>query len=293
MQDFRMNTFLTVCRFLNYTKAAEALNITQPAVSQHIHYLEEHYEVKLFCYEGKKLRLTEAGSVLRNAATTMKHDEMILCEQLKMGGRLKLFFGATLTIGDFVLPTKLARFLINNPETEALMLVDNTETLLKRIDTGELDFAVVEGYFRKAEYDYKIYSREHYIAVCSTSFVFQQEPKTVSDLFGERIILRELGSGTREIFERYMKERNCSVMDFQHIIEIGSISAIKLLVASGCGITFLYEAAVEKELKSGTLRRIPLSDFDVYNSFTLVWRKNSIYDERYLKIFDELLLSNS
>lgn len=110
MQDFRMETFLMVCRFLNYTNAAKALNITQPAVSQHIRFLEDHYKVKLFLYEGKKLRLTEAGAMLYNAATTMKHDEVILSEQLKTSGRLKLIFGATLTIGDFVLPEKLIRF---------------------------------------------------------------------------------------------------------------------------------------------------------------------------------------
>jgi len=130
MQDFRMETFLTVCRFLNYTNAAKALNITQPAVSQHIHLIEEHYKVKLFYYEGKKLRLTEAGILLRNAATTMRHDEIILSEQLKIGGRLKFVFGATLTIGDFVMPEKLAHYMIKEQEAEVRMLVDNTETLL-------------------------------------------------------------------------------------------------------------------------------------------------------------------
>ncbi len=289
MQDFRMNTFLTVCNLLNYTKAAELLHITQPAVSQHIRYLEEHYDVKLFCYEGKKLHLSEAGTILRNAATTMRHDELILSEQLKAGNRLRFVFGTTLTIGDFLLPTKLIRFLGNNPDAGVSVLVDNTQTLLRKIDTGELDFAIVEGYFHKAEYDYKIYSRERYIAICSPSFVFKHRPDTVSDLFAEPLILREKGSGTREIFERYLHERNHSPSDFQHIIEIGSISAIKQLVASDCGISFLYEAAVKQELDRGTLCQIPLLDFDVYNDFTFVWRKNSIYHKRYLEIFHELL----
>jgi LysR family transcriptional regulator, transcriptional activator of the cysJI operon len=292
MQDFRMETFLMVCRFLNYTNAAKALNITQPAVSQHIRFLEEHYKVKLFLYEGKKLRLTEAGAMLYNAATTMKHDEVILSEQLKTSDRLKLIFGATLTIGDFVLPEKLIRFLKSDQDAEIRMLVGNTETLLKKINTGELDFAVVEGYFYKAEYDYKIYSRQRYIAVCGGAYVFKQHPRSVDDLFCERIILREPGSGTREILERYLEGRNCSVRDFQQRMEIGSISAIKLLVSAGCGITFLYEAAVRQELQNGTLREIPLADFDVYNNFSMVWRKGSIFDDRYIKVFDDFLLKN-
>lgn len=290
MQDFRMETFLTVCRLLNYTKAAEALHITQPAVSQHIRFLEGYYGVKLFCYEGKKLSLTKAGVLLRNAATTMKHDELILREHLKTGERLEFVFGATLTIGDFVLPEKLARYLEKKPEAKIRMLVDNTETLLTKINTGELDFAVIEGYFHKAEFDYKVYSRELYVAVCSAFSPFTRAPRTVSDLFSQRIILREPGSGTREIFERYLEGRNYSVHDFRRSMEVGSISAIKSLVAAGCGITFLYEAAARRELEDGTLRRIPLTDFQVYNNFTLVWRKNSIFDERYLKIFEEFLV---
>jgi DNA-binding transcriptional LysR family regulator len=293
MQDFRMETFLKVCEFMNFTRASEVLHITQPAVSQHIRILEEHYQSKLFRYEGKKLCLTEAGLLLRNAATTMRHDELLLSEQLKTDGRLHFVFGATLTIGDFVLPEKLSRFLEKEPKAKVKMLVDNTQTLLGKIDTGELDFAVIEGYFHKAEYEYKLYSRQSYIAVCGASYPLSQKSLSVSDLFGECIILREQGSGTREILERHLEEHNYSVQDFKKTLEIGSINAIKTLVAAGCGLTFLYEAAVEQELENGTLRKIPLSDFDVYNNFTMVWRKHSIFDDRYLKIFDEFLLDNT
>ena len=289
MQDFRMETFLTVCRCMNFTNAARELHITQPAVSQHIRWLEEQYQVKLFYYEGKKLRLTESGVFLRNAAITMKHDDIVLKEQLKTGGEIPFVFGATLTIGDFVLPERLAHFLENDPDTELRMLVDNTQALLTKINRGDLDFAVIEGYFHKAEYEYQVWSRQHYVAVCSRSYEFERPPQTLSDLFSERILLREQGSGTREILERNMAERNYSVRDFRRMAEIGSISAIKTIAAAGGGITFLYEAAVRRELENGVLLRIPLTDFDVYNDFTMVWRKGSIFRDRYRKIFDALL----
>jgi len=118
MQDFRMETFLTVCEHMNYTKAAEALSITQPAVSQHIRYLEEHYGIRLFQYEGKRLHLTNAGQQLRRAAATIKYDEAILCDQMLAGFQRRLIFGATRTIGDFVLPDRLARYIANHPDTE-------------------------------------------------------------------------------------------------------------------------------------------------------------------------------
>jgi LysR family transcriptional regulator, transcriptional activator of the cysJI operon len=289
MQDFRMETFLTVCSYMNFTRAAEALNITQPAVSQHIHVLENYYGVPLFYYKGKKLYLTDAGSTLRSTATTMKHDEITLRDRLKAGKREKLIFGATRTIGDFVIPNILAQYVQESPETEIQMSIDNTKQLLKGINDGKLDFAIIEGYFHTAEFDYKIYSNERYIAVCNRSYPFTCEPKKLSDLFNERIILRESGSGTREIFERHMEERNYSLQDFNKIVEIGSIHAIKALVSAGCGITFLYEAAVKAELESGFLQRIPLADFEISHNFTFVWRKNSIFNDRYLKIFGALL----
>ena len=293
MLDFRMETFLTVCRLMNYTRAAKELHITQPAVSQRIRFIEKYYDVPLFYYEGKKLRLTEAGLLLRDAATTMKHDDLILSGQLKAVGGTKLIFGATLTIGDFVLPEKLARLLEKQQDAEVKMLVDNTETLLRKINQGELDFAVIEGYFHKAEYEYKVCSRQHYVAVCGGDYTFSNTPQTLSDLFGERILLREPGSGTREILERYLAERNYSIRDFLRMSEIGSISAIKSLAAAGCGVTFLYEAAVKRELETGVLRQVPLPDFDVYNNFTMVWRKGSIFNNRYLKLYDDFLSDKS
>ena len=289
MQDFRMETFLTVCRLMNYTHAAQALHITQPAVSLHVRFLEAHYGVKLFDYAGKKLSLTPAGRLLRDAATTLRHDDLILKEHLQNAGRHRLVFGATLTIGDFDLPRRLVRLIRAQPDTEVRMLVDNTQTLLGQINTGALDFAVIEGYYRKSEYEHREVSRQRYVSVCAANHVFAREPCTVQDLLGERVILREPGSGTREIFERYLEERNGSIHDFAHVMEIGSISAIKQLVAADCGITFLYESAVAQELAEGSLCLIPLQDFEVYNHFAMVWRKGSLFDDRYLAIFDELL----
>ena len=288
MQDFRMETFLTASRLLSYTDTARELHITQPAVSQHIRFLEEHYNAKLFHYEGKKLCLTEAGLLLRKAAITMKHDEITLLETLKASPRRKLVFGATRTIGDYFIPDTLIQYLANEQDTDICMLVDNTETLLHKIDSGELDFALVEGYFRKSEYDYKIFSKQKFIAVCGLEYLPDSRNPTIDSLFESCIIVREPGSGTREILERTLNERNSSIADFQRVIEVGSIRAIKSLVSANCGITFLYEAAAAQELREGSLREIPLIDFKRSNSFTMVWRKNSIFREQYLNLYRRL-----
>lgn len=102
MLDFRIYTFLTVCATMNFTKAAEQLHITQPAVSQHIRYLEELYQTKLFVHEGKKIRLSPAGEILLHTATTLKNDENVLFEQMHQPelDAVPLHFGVTMTIGE-------------------------------------------------------------------------------------------------------------------------------------------------------------------------------------------------
>lgn len=289
MLDYRIDTFLAVCQTMNFTKAAEALHISQPAVSQHIHWLEETYGVALFHYEGRKLRLTDAGTRLFHAANNIKNDSATLREQMRTGERERFIFGATQTIGNFVLPERIKAYLLRHPQAEIRMIVDNTESLLHSLDAGDLDFAIIEGYFRKNLYAYKPYSDERFICVCGADDPLAREPQSLSTLFYERLILREPGSGTREILERYLMERNCTIADFDRLLEIGSIGAIKTLVRDNLGITFLYEAAVREELAGGTLREVALSDLNMAHLFTTVWRKNSIYDTDYRRRIAALL----
>ncbi|HJA80567.1 MAG TPA: LysR family transcriptional regulator [Candidatus Mediterraneibacter intestinipullorum] len=286
MLDFRMETFLAVCQCMNFTRASEQLNITQPAVSQHIRFLEKHYNTKLFRYEGKKLMLTGAGEILRNASLTMKHDEISMqSEMQKLEEGTEIRFGATRTVGDMLMGNILEKYLREYPDADIHMVVENTQELLKRLDDGRIDFALVEGFFKKSEYDYQKYSEENYIAVCSPDHPFRKKTASIEDLFGERLLLREEGSGTREVLERYLDSQNLSTADFERTMEAGSLHTIKELTKSGCGITFLYEVAVREELRSGTLIRIPLKDFQVTHEFTFIWRRGSIYADRYREIF--------
>ena len=290
MLDFRVETFLMVCKYQNFTRAAEALHITQPAVSQHIRQLEEDCRVKLFDHRGKRLALTEEGELFLSAAATMQHDAACLQEKLRQmqHKRRRLIFGATLTIGEFVLPARVAAYMGAHPETSIKLVIANTHELLRRVNEGEIDFAVVEGYFEKGEYDSLPYRREPYLAVCSAQQPLSPAPRTVEDLLNERLIVRESGSGTREILERTLEESNRHIRDFADVAEVGSIGAIKSLVAAGCGITFLYETAVQEELRNGSLRVIPLEGFPLFHQFTFLWRKGSVFAEDYREAFAAL-----
>ena len=153
MQDFRMDTFLTVCKYMNYTKAAKELNLTQPAVSQHIHFLEQTYGVELFAHNGKRMELTRAGEILKRSALTMKHDEFHMQEKMRhaAGDVQNYAFGATLSVAEFMITEDLERFILNHPESHIRVEVANTKELLMKLDAGKLDFAIIEGEFPKDE----------------------------------------------------------------------------------------------------------------------------------------------
>ena len=286
MQDFRMETFLAVCRHLNYTRAAEELCITQPAVSLHIRFLEEHYGCRLFESEGRRMTLTSAGRILYSAALTMKHDEGLLRAQMcEASENRRLAFGATVSIGEGALAGWMERFLRKCPQDRVQVTVSNTRTLLRMLDEGSIDFAFVEGYFSRNDYDLVVLSREPFIAVTGSGHFFEKEPTQLEDLLSETVLLREPGSGSREILERALKERQLSPEDFAAQIEVNSIHVIKQLAAEGKGVTFAYRTAVKKELEEGKLREIRLQDFSIEHEFYFIWRKGSIYAQRYREIY--------
>lgn len=290
MFDYRLETFICVCKHLNYTKASEELNITQPAVSQHIHSLEDSYKVKLFTYDKKRLQLTQEGILLLNAATTMKHDDIHLREKLLQVKNYKneLTFGSTFSVCEYILPQHIANYLLNNPDTNVKMVVANTKQLIERINLGEIDFALIEGNFSKSEFDSLLYSKENYIAVCGNDYKFKNDVTSFEDLINEKIILREEGSGTRDIINKFAQEKNIEIDDFVNYIEIGNINTIKYLVKHNLGISFLYEATVIEELKNHELKKIDLNDFNIAHDITFIWRKNSIFKEHYIALYNEL-----
>lgn len=291
MIDFRIDTFIEVCKYLNYTKAAEHLGLTQPAVSQHIRYLENMYETRLFHYNNKKITMTETGKMLLNASMTMKNDEQYLKKAIKEKEKEapSIRFGVTLTVGEYCIPEKVAEYVRNNPGTRIRVMVDNTKELLEDMNRGDIDFAIVEGNFSKDEYDSQLYTRQELVAVCAAGHQFQKKPELLTDLLSETLLLREKRSGGREVLERSLEGKNLTPEDFNNIIEVSSIKTIKELTVRDCGITFLYEAAVEQELKSQTLQKIELTDFQIWHDMMLIWRKGSIFEERYKEMFAEIM----
>jgi DNA-binding transcriptional LysR family regulator len=201
---------------------------------------------------------------------------------------MQFSFGSTLSIGEYVMPEILSHLLTKYPEMKIHMSVANTQVLLERLNKGELDFIVVEGLFDKSEYDSTLFSLEKFIPVCSPKSEFANEEVGFQELTRSRLILRERGSGTREIFENILQKNNYSLHAFEKMIEIGNMAAIKNMVSNGLGITFLFEVAGKREIEDGSLSIINIPGFSEQREFNFVMLKNSFFRERYLIIYELL-----
>lgn len=203
MLDHRMETFLTVCETMNFTKAAAKLHITQPAVSQHIRYLEAAYDIPLFHYKERKLMLTPEGALLYKAGLAMRNDDRELRQRLHHARATSqpIHFGVTKTIGEYVVAPPLSRFLRRHPDAAMTMKIANTEELIRGLEEGDIQFALVEGYFDSEEFEALRYDTVAFVPVTSARHEFPKVPEKLEDLLTERLILREPGSGTRRLLE--------------------------------------------------------------------------------------------
>ncbi|MDD6155047.1 MAG: LysR family transcriptional regulator [Eubacteriales bacterium] len=284
-----MKTFLQVCRDMNYTKAAEHLCITQPAVTHHIKYLEQTYGAQLFTFEGKKLKLTQAGEFLLDSARKIQNDEKFIEERIQaIDGRKVYNFGATLTAAGFFMPERLIRFMKRDRNTHICMVCQNTDELLRELNNGEIDFAVVEGDFPKDKYSYFVMSDEEFIAAAAPEIARKYDGKKTEDMLGERLLLREPKSGTREILEHYLNELGLSIKNFDNVAEIASIAAIRDMTAAGLGVSFVYQAAFSQEIEKGTIAKVNLTDFKIKHPISFIYRKGTIFDDDFREIYRSL-----
>ena len=279
--DQKLQTFLTLCRMMNYRRAADELHLTQPAVTKQIQSLEAQYGVKLFSYDERKLRKTAQGEILERYAIGLQYNDVELERLLAQKPKTLLRIGATKSIGDYILIPEIRRFL-SQPENELSFLVDNTAHLLSQLEAGELDFVILEGIFDKRRYDHFLLREEPYIGICQAGHPWSGREVPLETLFSERLILRESGSGTRNILERELTQQGYTVEAFERRVCISSFKIIRELVAGGCGVSFLYEAVVKDEPAFGHFYCPPLTGVHELN---VVFLKNTgagAYARRFL-----------
>ena len=269
--DQKLETFLTLCKTMHYGRAAELLHLSQPAVSKHIQALEAQYGVRLFTYQARRLQKTREGDLLEQYAFSLRYNEEMLLARLHEKSKTLLRIGATKSIGDYILLPEIRRFLAK-PDQQLHFLVDNTAHLLAKLEDGELDFVVLEGLFDKQRYDFFLLREEPYLGICAADHPFAGKQIPIPDLFSERLILREEGSGTRKILERELTQSGYHVSAFSDCACISSFKLLKELVRENCGISFVYEAVVKDDPRFGRFFCPPLTGAHELN---VVYLKNT------------------
>ena len=275
MLDHRVDTFLLLCQLMNYRKTADALGITQPAVTQQIHFLERKYGCKLFTYQNSRLQKTEAAITLEQYARAIRLQDQYLRDKLSSTVR-ELKIGATKTIGDYVLKEDIQRYL--SKEDHALSLVvDNTKHLLKMLDENELDFAVIEGYFDHSQFDSQLFRKEPFVGICPRNHPFAGKEVSLAELFQETIIHREAGSGTRAILEQKLRGYNESLDRFKRQICISSFPVILDLVKKGFGVSFVYEVLADSD---PDIAKFSIRGEHIVREFNIVYLKHADLQEK-------------
>jgi len=257
---------------MNYRRTAELLNMTQPGVTQHIHFLEKAYNTKFFQYDGKTLSKTHSADLLKRSVERMMAEESALKTAFQTSDEYCLRVGATKTIGEFVILPMAAAFA-EKPENRLDLVIDNTEVLLTMLDDRLLEFALIEGTFDKNRFDHHLFKQEHFMGICPKGHPFSGKCVPLEAIFEETLIVREHGSGTRGILEQLLKDRSFSLDSFKKVMTINSFAAIRYFVASGLGITFAYQPVADAD--SG-LACFELEDVTVVREFNYVYLNRHI-----------------
>ncbi|WP_165916233.1 LysR family transcriptional regulator [Marinisporobacter balticus] len=276
MLFIRQITFYTLAQVKSFTQTAQKLNITQPAVSQHVKYLEEMYGVDLIKKEGRKLCLTEEGKILYEHIGKIFAMERQVSHMLKNQNSIikRYKLGATKTIGAYLIPEILGKYKKQFPNHEVILEVANTENILSKLDDGKLDLALVEGLFNKEKYDYTLLKRDELVATFSSFHPFtKRKAVKLGEVLKENLIIREEGSGTRTITEKYLKEKGYKKEAYNIFMEIGDITAIKSLIKWDLGYSFISREAIKRELEEQSLKIVKVVDLGIERNFNFVWRK--------------------
>jgi len=243
---------------------AERLHISQPAVSKQLKELETSFKTALFDRGPKGVRPTEAGKLLSGyahrifALETEAETAMAELDGLTRG---KLTIGASLTIGNYLLPIILSRFHMQYPGVVIDVEIANTVTVQNKLIEGTLDLGLTEGYVESADLEVEIFSEDELVPVAPPEHpIFESSPVSLERLCREDFVLRERGSGTREVMERAIAEQGYSL---HAVMSLGDIEAVKRAVAAGIGIGIISGHALSMELAAGILRRIDVEGFTV------------------------------
>lgn len=274
MFDFRLKVFDTVARRLNFTKAANELNITQPAVTKHIKEIELNLNIKLFERNGTKIKLTQAGEILLKYTEEIfsiyqKMEFEIGQLQEKQKGHLRL--GASTTIAQYVLPPILAEFRKRFPEIQLNLVIHNSEKIEDLLTNNKIDVGLIEAQIKNRTFHYFPFMKDEIVLVARQNHPLSTKNHLkTDDLLQIPFVLRESGSGTLETIDLALKAKNIKLNELKTEIRLGSTESIKSYLLHSDTLAFLSVQSILQELKSHTLTIIDIKNMDIPRYFNFI-----------------------
>lgn len=268
-----LEIFIKVFDLGSMTAAAKALFISQPTISQAIAELESYYGIKLFDRLAKHLFITQEGTQLlsyaRHITSLVKEMDQAI-KNVDKSSTIKI--GASLTIASYLLPNLVSAFSKDYPLIKILAITKNTKDIEDLVLRNEIDFAIIEGSIRSPDIIINSFMQDQLILVCGKSHVlYNTQAITAASLENHSFIVRENGSGTRELFENTMDAQEIS---WQLAWECSGSDILKNATIKGLGIGVISQRLVEDELKAGILTRINVLDMDLKRKFSVIYHKN-------------------
>ncbi len=275
----QLKVFMVVAENGSITKAAEELNMTQPAVSIQLKNLQAQFDIAITEVIGRKLYITEFGRELYQIADRILKEVSSINYQTQnfkgiLSGRLKLSVAST---GKYVMPYYLKDFLKQNPGIDLLMDVTNKTKVVKSLQNNEVDFSLVSVLPERLDIEQEILlpNNLYLAAAADTDFkVSKQLTKSVFDSIP--LIYREDGSGTRATMQRYFQKANI----VPHVqLELTSNEAVKQAVMAGLGFSILSVLSIKNELKQKEIKIIPVKGLPLTEHWRLIWLRKKKMSE--------------
>jgi DNA-binding transcriptional LysR family regulator len=288
MADRRLQVFHTVARLLSFTKAAETLHMTQPAVTFQVRQLEEYFNTRLFDRTHNRISLTEAGARVYQYADRIfeLYSEMENAVR-EMTGEISgsLTIGASTTIAEYMLPALLGDFRNQYPDVSIHLKVSNTDGIVSMVENNTIDLGVVEAPVSNKNLVVDKCRDDRLVAIVPPKHeLAARDSIRMEELLQHPFICREEGSGTREVISEYICKTDECRQTMQIAMELGSPEAVKGAVEAGMGISVISNATIQKELRLGTLVALQIEP-PLERPFSFVHQKQKFR----VRVMEELL----
>ncbi len=294
MLDAKLHTLLAVAETNNFTRAAQLLSLTQPAVSHHIALLEQELGAPLFVRCRGRAQLTREGEIAVRYARRMKALYEKMQEELSEAeGRLeRIRVGITHTAESNLITEALAKYGNENGNVIITIITDTIKNLYDAVENYDLDLAIVEGRPRSSDLNALLLDTDSIVCVLSNNNpLARRSMVTLEDLKREKLILRLPSSGTRKLFESHLVSANESIDNFDIALEVDNIATIKDLVRKDLGVSVLARSACMDEIRKGKITSLPIENLSMIRQTSVVYRRDFVHMDMlhtFMRLYQEL-----